>query len=330
MARPKKNKTVATNGLLEAIQFVGSILQEKGTPNETHILISNGWCVAFNGIVASGCKVSLSFFAAPNYYLLEKALSKCGEYEIETLPTSIVIKSGKFKAVIPCIDPVYINVSGIDENKIAINDEFKKGLEITGALANENGQTIHYASILINGQSLVSTENGVMLIEYWHGCDLPTNIAVPKALVAPLTKTNKKLIGFGYSETSVTFYFEDESWIKSQLFSEKWPNVERILNVQSNPVEAPKELWEALSVVAPHSTDNLVYFDNDLLASHSNINMGASYTVKGLQRGPIFNIKQLAFIKDYVKTIDFFAEGGKMTMWYGDKCRGVIAGRVQQ
>lgn len=328
MARPKKNKVAPTNGLLEAIQFVGNVLQEKGTPNETHLLFSNNWAVAFNGIIAAGAKVSSPIYAAPNYYLLEKALSKCGEFEIALDNSSLIIKSGKFKAIIPCIDPINIAVSNIDPNIHAINDEFKKGLEITGALANENGQTIHYASILMNGQSLVSTENGVMLFEYWHGCELPSGIAMPKALVGPLTKTNKKLTGFGYSQSSVTFYFEDESWIKSQLFSEKWPDIGRVLNVHSNPSEPPKDLWEGLAIVAPHSTDNLVYFDADVLRSHANSGIGAAYEVKGLPRGPVFNIKQLMFIKDYVKKIDFFAEGGKMTCWVGDRTRGVIAGRV--
>src|SRR4051812_15840752 len=102
MARKAKPKAT-TNGLLEAIQFVGSVLQEKGTPNECHLLLSNSWAVAFNGIIAAGTKVSLPLYAAPNYYLLEKALSKCKEYEIEATNSSLVIKSGKFKAIIPCI-----------------------------------------------------------------------------------------------------------------------------------------------------------------------------------------------------------------------------------
>lgn len=327
---PRKSKSkAATNNILEAIQFVGSVLQEKGTPNETHILLNNNWAVAFNGIIAAGAKVALPIRAAPNYYLFEKALAKSGEYEIEATQDKLTIKSGKFKAIIPCIDPIYIGVSSIDPNTHNIDDEFKKGLEITGALASENGQTIHYASILMNGKSLVSTENGVMLFEYWHGCDLPAGIAIPKALVGPLIKTNKKLVGFGHSASSVTFYFEDESWLRSQLYSEQWPDIGRVLNVPSNPIDTPKDLWEAVSIVAPHSTDNLVYFDNDILRSHADNGLGASYEVAGLPRGPIFNIKQLMFIKDYAKKIDFFAEGGKLTMWAGDRCRGAIAGRTR-
>lgn len=327
--RPK-SKSTATNELLQSLLFVGSVLKDQGSVNETHILLSNGYAVAFNGIVASGTKITSDIFAAANYSLLISALAKCGEeYSIVQEGNKLKITSGKFRAIVPCLDPILINVTHIDPNIAPINDDFKIALEATGALASDNGQTIHSASILMNGQSLISTENGVLLFEYWHGCDLPTNIAIPKALVAPLTKTTKKLVGFGCSDTTVTFYFEDNSWIRSQLFSEKWPDLERILNVESKPFDVPKDLWEGMVAVSPHSIDNLVYFGNGVLYSASNELMGASYEVKGLPKGPIFNIKQLMFIKDYAKQIDFFAQGGKMTYFLGDKCRGVIAGRVQ-
>lgn len=338
--RPKA-KAAATNELLQSLLFVGSILKDQGSVNETHVLLSNGYAVAFNGIVASGCAIPNSLYCAPNYTLLVAALTKCGEeYLIEqsgtnginenqTYPDKLKITSGKFKAIVPCFDPILINVTHIDPNIAPINDEFKIALAATGVLASESGEKIHTCSILMNGQSLISSENGVLIFEYWHGCNLPTNIAIPKSLVAPLTKATKKLVGFGCSNSTVTFYFEDNSWIRSQLFSEQWPDVGAILNVQSNPFDTPKDLWEALNAVGPHSTDNLVYFDSGMLRSHPNDSVGAAYEVKGLPKGPIFNIKQLQFMKDYAKQIDFFVQGGKMTMFFGDKCRGVVAGRVQ-
>ena len=330
MARKPRTPKAATNELLNQIRFVGSVLKEQGSPSETHIILSNNWAVAFNGVLAAGTKISSSLFAAVNYHLFEKALAKCGEeYSLSVDNHALVIKSNKFKAIVPCLDPTLINTSGIDAPTHQINDAFKKGLEITGALAAENGQAIHYASILINGQSLVSTDNGVLLIEYWHGCELPTNIAVPKSLVDPLIKTNKKLVGFGHSNNSVTFHFEDESFIKSQLFAEQWPSVDHLLSNECNPFETPRDLQEALNAVGPHSVDNLVYFDTDMLRSHPNDSVGASYSVKGLPRGPIFNIKQLDLMLKHAKQIDFFVQGGKMTYFFGENCRGVVAGRVQ-
>lgn len=330
MARSPRKPKAVTNELLTAIQFVGSVLKDEGSPSETHILLSNGWAVAFNGVVGAGASIKSDIYAAPNYKLFQAALAKCGdEYSIVQEGSNLKITSGKFKAIVPCLDPILINTSNIDPNIAPINDEFKIALEATGALASETGQTIHSASILMKGQSLISTENGVVLLEFWHGNNLPTDIAIPKALVAPLTKTIKKLTGFGCSDTSVTFYFEDGNFIKSQLYSDKWPDVGRILNNETNPFEVPKDLWEGIAAVEKHSVDGLVYFDSDVIRSHPNNTVGASYEIKGLPRGPIFNIKQLLSIKNYVKKIDFFVQGGKLTIWYGDKCRGAIAGRTQ-
>jgi hypothetical protein len=345
-AKPKAKG--ATNELLSAISFVGSVLKEQGSPNETHIILSNKWAVAFNGILAAGSVISWEGYAAPNFNLFQAAIAKCGEeFSIEAKsPTNediipgqnsniyvdkLIIKSNKFRAIVPCLDPSLLNVSGIDEKTHSINNQFIVALEATGPLASENGQKIHYCSILMNGKSLVSSENGTMIFEWWHGCDLPSGIALPKSLVPVLTKSNKKLVGFGHSNSSVTFYFDDNSWIKSQLFSEQWPDITGILNVQSNPFETPKDLWEGLQAIGPHSVDGLVYFDSSIIRSHPNDMVGASYEVKGLPKGPIFSIKQLEFIQPYAKQIDFFANGlnGKITAFYGDKCRGIIAGRSQ-
>lgn len=379
---PRKLKT--ENELLQQLLFVGSVLKDSGTINETHLLLSNNWAVAFNGVLAAGIKTSatdtnpninglINLFAAPNYALLVAALAKCGEdykveenkkackncngiggYQVPHFETGIIsdyegascaecngtgyniagikITSGKFKAIVPCLDPNLLSIGNIDPPTSSINEEFKKGLEVTAVLASETGQHIYTASILINGQSLISTENGVVIFEYWHGCELPTNIAVPKSFATALSKISKKPVGFGCSQSSITIYFEDESWLRTQLFSEQWPDVGRILNVQSNPFETPKDLWEGLSAIAPHSVDGLVYFSNNSLHSHSSDSVGASFEVKGLPKGPVFNIKQLMFLKDHAKQIDFFAHGpnGQMTYFVGANCRGVVAGRVQK
>lgn len=334
MAKRGKPTKAATksNAFLEAITFVGSVLKDTGTPSETHIYLKNNWAVAFNGILAAGTPIENDISACPNYFLFQQAVAKCGaDLTIAQLDNKLTVKSEKFKATIPCIDPELINIGGYDEATISVNDEFKKALEIVAPLVNENGQHIYNVSILLNGQSVISTENGSVILEAWHGNDLPTNLSIPKSVVEPLAKTTKKLVGFGYSDFSITFHFEDKSFIKTQLFKEQWPDVARILNADSKPFETPKELFEGVAAITSFSNDGLCYFDTDVIRSHKDENIGASYNVSGLPRGPIFSIKQLNVLKEHMKMIDFFCHGpnGPMTMFYGDKVRGVIAGRTQ-
>lgn len=338
MARPRKPKateqTKHTSAFLEALVFVGSILKEIGPPNETHILLSNNWAVAFNGILSTGIKIQEDIYACPHSKLIVEALSKCGETQsITQLDNNrLSIKSGKFKAIVPCIDPGLMNITAPDVPVAIINDSLKEGIEAVAVLASETSQKVYGCSILISGQSVITTDNGTMIFEYWHGLDLPPasyNLAIPKSMVQPLIKSGKKLAKLGFSNSSITFYFEDESWIKSQLFSDNWPEVSHILNTKANPFPVPADLWTALDAVAPFSPSGHVYFHSGSLHSHRETGAGASFEVAGLPSGPILSAKQLRLLKPHAETIDFLApgpSGSYATVFYGKKIRGLITG----
>jgi len=334
MARkPRQPKaSIEPNPFVEALKFCSVVLSDKGTPNETHILLNNKTATAFNGILGTGHLINEEIYAAPNNKLMIDALSKCGQnLSITQLDSNrLSIKSDKFKAIVPCIDPVLLSAIQPDNPIGEINENLKLGLEAVYVLVNDNAQDIHLCSILLKANSVIST-NGALLFEYWHGIDLPTLI-IPKSFAQSLSNINKKLVQFGFSENSFTVWFEDNSWIKTQLFNKTWPNVDEILNKTANPFPVPSELWEGLDAVTPFSEDGLVYFDNELIRSHENDGVGASYKVTGLPKGPKFTAKNLALIKPYAKQIDFLAQGTTqnttMLMFFGDNIRGCMLGRI--
>lgn len=326
--RPKKrtDQPKASNELLDAIKFVGLVAKDVGPIHETHIYIGSNWVTAFNGVIAAGHRITEDICACPHSTLMIQALTRCTEQisftQIDQVKLSI--KSGKFKAIIPCIDPTLLKLAAPDEPIANIDNRFIDGLEIVGTLTNENAQNIYSASIMMNGMSLVSTNAGKIIFEYWHGIDLPPGLALPKAIIEPLVKANKKLIKFGFSLSSVTFYFEDESWIKSQLYSKKWPDVSDVLNRPSTVTPVPVDFWNALDAIAPFASEGMAHFGRDSLASHDNPATGACYEVAGLLPGPIFPIRQLALIKPHATSIDFMAKD--CLMFYGNQIRGAIAG----
>lgn len=281
------------------------------------------WATAFNGVIAAGCPITEDIYACPNSKLIVEALSKCGEHiSFTQLEHKLSIKSDKFKAIVPCIDPTLLNIALPDNPICPITDAFKEGLSIVGTLANENAQSVHLASILMNGPSLIAT-NGKVVIEYWHGLNLPPGISLPKALVEPLNNT-KKLAQFGFSQSSVTFWFDDGSWIKSQLYVERWPDMGMVLNRPANAWPVSGSFWAGLEAVAGFTESGFVYFDAGVLRSHDNPSQGASYEVPGLPKGPAFPAKQLAMIRNYATRIDFLAKD--CLLFFGDNVRGAIAG----
>ena len=332
MARPKKRTTetppVKSNSFIDALKFISAVTKETGQPNETHVHLQNGWVTAFNGVLAAGQKIQEDLFCAPNNQLMIEALSKCGEHlSITQLDNNrLSIKSEKFKAIVPCVDPIILQVPIPDAPLGEVTDKLKTAIEAVGVLADDKAAQVYRASVLMRSGSVVAT-TGTILFEFWHGIDLPT-IAIPKSFVQSLSKLSKRLTKFGFSQSSITFYFEDESWLRTQLYADQWPNIEEILSHKSNPWTLPQDFYKGLDAVAPFSIDETVYFKKDLMCSHSTEKEGATYEVTGLPGGLVYSIKQLYLIKQYVKTIDFFVEG-KFTYFFGDAIRGVIAGRSQ-
>ncbi len=335
MKAPRIKSNAPKSSLITAIEFCSCVSEKVGAPYETHIGLRNNWAIAFNGFVAAGSPISEDIECYPHTMLLIDALSKCDEnYSLTKLDNDrLAIKSGKFKAIVPCLDPELMQRVEPDPQIVGITNKFKEAVEAVGVIASENANHVLTASVLMNGQTVIST-NRVMVLECWHGLDLPPDVPLPKQFVAALAKQKKNLTGFGFSSNSATFYFEDGCWLKTQLYSDKWPDISRVLNVQANLWPIDDGFYKALAAVAPFSEDGNVYFDTNLLMSHSDTTAGAQHECAGLPKGVVYPIKQLTIIKPYVQKIDWIANGvhdsSYCLVFYGETMRGVIAGRMKQ
>lgn len=332
--RSQKQSIETKSSLLQALEFCACVNEKLGAAFETHVGLKNKWAVSFNGIIAAGSPIEEDIYCYPHNLTLIEALSKCEEgYSFTQLDNDrLSIKSGKFKAIVPCLDPSLMQEALPDPWIVPITNKFKEAIDAVGVLANENAQHVLEASILMNGTTVIST-NRMMLLEYWHGLDLPPNIALPKQFVAALAKQKKNLTGFGFSSCSATFYFEDGSWLKTQLYNDEWPNVSNILNREANLWSIDPNFFKALSAVEPFSEDGNIHFDTNLLMSNPD-NTGASYEINGVPKGVVYPAKHLKIMKPYVKRVDYKAKGihdsSYCLVFQGDFMRGVISGRKAQ
>lgn len=330
--KPRSTKSIDKSPLLQALEFCSVVAEKIGSPHETHIGLRNKWAVAFNGIVAAGAPINDDLYCFAHTFTLVEALSKCSEsYSLTQLDQDrLSIKSGKFKAIVPCLDPLLMPNAEPDPQIVGITNKFKDAVEAVGVLASENAQHVLTASVLMNGASVIST-NRVMLLEFWHGLDLPPNVPLPKEFVKALVKQKKNLTGFGFSRSSATFYFEDGCWLRSQLYSDEWPDVSRILNREANLWTIDPSFFQALDAVAAFSEDGNVYSRLNLLCSHSHEGVGATFECNGVPAGFVYPIKQLLIMRPFVKQIDYMANGVHNSSYclyfVGDECRGVISGR---
>jgi hypothetical protein len=325
----KRPKPTSDSGLLASLKVLSSILKDEGSLLETHVLLRNGMAIVNNGMIAIGEPIKEDLNACPNGLMLKNALSKCGQsMSITQLETRLSIKSDKFRALVPCIPSEDYQPSFPDPPVAQLDDRLKVSLSAVAPLALDENSVVT-ASVLIHAGTVTATDRKV-IIQHWHGIDLPPMLALPKALIGPLIKNTKKLTGFGFSNSSCTFHFEDKSWLKSQYFAEKWPDINHILNKQVNAWPLPSGFYDGVKALEPFSENGFIYCDTNLMRSHEEGEIGATYEVYGLPKGSALNIKQLKMIEPFIKTVDFLVphNGHKMMLFYGDSIRGAIAGRV--
>lgn len=326
-ARKPKNDASGAATLIEALKFVALAQQKEGTPVQTHCSVNNGRIMAFNGTFATGHLIEDDLSACPHTTRLLDALTKCGaNVSIAQLDTGrLSIKSDRFRAFVPCIPFDQLPMIEPDAPCATIDDRLKIGFEMIAPILNETAQKAMFAGALLQANSIVSTNDHV-LVEYWHGIDLPPGLLVPKAALQAIAKTAKKLARFGFSQNSATFFFEDDSFIKTQLYSDRYPDYNNIFPLNVNPWPLPEGFFEGVRKIQSLSDDKIVYFDTaGLIVKDAQKNQSGSYDLEGLKIGLAFNMDYLSIVEAVFKQVDFEAEFGK-AVFFGENARGALMG----
>lgn len=325
-ARARKPKSEQEpSALLETLKFVSVAQHSDGLPYQTHCRIAGGTVIAFDGGMAVGSFVDEELNVCPNTKILIAALEKCKErISITELDSGrLSVKSGKFRALVPCLPFGDLQAIEPDVPCANISDALKPALAAVLPLTVDSDAEPFKCAVLLQAQTVVATNRHV-IIEAWHGIDLPPGLLIPRASANAIAKSKKPLKLFGFSHNSATFYFEDNSFIRTQLFESKFPAYERVLNIDTNPWPLPGGFYEALDNVATFSEDGRVYFRDGKMCSHIDDESGASFEVDGLKNDLCFNIEYLNLIREHAHKMHFDATANGMSAFFGDNVRGGI------
>lgn len=326
--RKRKNESAA-QPLIDALAFVGIAQSDIGAVEQTHCRFGYKALTAFDGVLAAGIPVETELLCCPHTGRLQKALERCdGVFSLaENANGSLTVSSGKFKAHIPLVRPDELMFVNPDEPIAPITDEVKTALLIASELAKEGAQRVIEASVLLRYGSAIGT-NGHVVIEAWHGCDLPT-VVLPKSFITALKKVNKPLAQFGFGNSSVTFWFEDGSWLRSQLYNEPWPKtLDEVLACPVPLTPLPEGFYDAVETVSPFTDDNYIRFVAGAVQTHSTADAGATVDLKGAPDGFNANKAYLKLAQPYAAVVAFAKARGDIPAMYfaGGNVRGVIAG----
>lgn len=340
--RRKTTPKKAVTGLLEAIKFVAFASDPDSKqlwPQYARIV--NGTISAGDGIMSAGHTIEEDLQLCPHIGRLIDALSKAGgSLSMSALDNGRLSISGGngLKAVVPCLAGEELPPLMPDMNIAPINDKIKEGFACVLRLAREDAETLVESSLLLRANTVIGT-NRTLMLEFWHGNDLPPNLAVPQPFAKAVSKITKPLVGFGYSEgRSITFWFEGGCWIRTKLMTGEWPDVDKILNAPtSNLIPVPEKLFEALEAVTSFSKDGAVHFsEGKLKSTYANATevdggpvYGASYEVPGLEAGSSVTARVMKLAKDAAKTMDYQTYDDRI-LFYNDDAwlRGVLMKRI--
>lgn len=325
--RSKKKVSEAAADLIAALDFVKVAQQDEGDARQTHCRIGGGYVSANNGVLSVATPLADDIDACPHTLKLRHALLHCGQtFKAVAGASGLVVRSGDYRATIPSVEAAMLPDAVPDPSCAVVDDRVRASLAEVAPLATEGADRVAYAAVLLRGGSAVAT-NGRCIMEHWHGIDLPPGLVIPKASVAAITSIKEPLVGFGFSQGSVTFHYENGSWLKTQLYAEQYPDVDSILNKEVEAVKFPaKEMEAAWSAVGKFCEQGVYFIDGEMRSSPDGV-AGAAYEVGDGVPDTSVNAKDFPLVLALADTIAW-QPMGKPTHFYGDQLRGVFIGPV--
>lgn len=333
--RRKKGAELPENiaALVRALEFVALAQSEEGTPQQTHCIVRNRMIVANNGIYAMGHPIPDDVSACPHTKRFLAALLKCdGSVSITVTANGwLNVKAGKFKAEIPTMDIADLHVPQPDASVCGLDSVVRDALAKVAGIAKENAPRVVLSSVLLRANTAAAT-TGTMLLEAWHGVDLPT-MALPKKAVAKLLEIDKPFVGFGFGGSSATFHFDDGSFFRTQLYTDQWPDIDRLLNEKTAAVPLPADFWPAIEGIRDfvENGSGFVVFSEGKVSSamaslQDRVQGRASYELASFGiDGKAIYLDLLDACRPHMGAVDFISYPEKLYFFGAEtKCRGII------
>lgn len=309
----------------DALKFVSPVITGK-TVEASHVVIDNGQLRASNGIVSMGCPVDVPLSCAPQAAGLQNALRRGGDVVALQMSTGgrLQVHSGRLRATVPCLPVADLPVQRPTGQAAAYDGAaLRDALEVVLPFASKDTLRPWANGVLLKGQSVYATNN-VCVVEYWLGEECPIPVNVPLAAVAAVVKHRDILETIFIDQHSISFVYQDGSWIRTLLLAQDWPDLTSILDRPSTPAPIPSELYDALRALKGFGTN--VRLENGLAIAGDPHDDGATYEIGGLaQVVGRYQTAALAALEDVATSADFSLYPAPM-LFYGDRLRGAIAG----
>lgn len=313
--------------MLKALKFVqGAVAKKDFVPALTHFQIKDGRVQGFNGNLSLSSPIDCDLEATPRATPFIKAIETCRDTVAMSITPAgrLSIKSGKFKAFVECTEEPFPEVVPEGEY-ITIEPGLLKAIKGMAPFIAQDASRPWATGILLRGGSAFATNN-ILVAEQWLGYQFPVEVNIPATAIKELLRVKEDPIGIQINDYSITFHFEGERWLRSNVSSLDWPDLSPLLDRETLQQPFPEGFFDALEDISSFADDlDRVFFVDGVVTTNPVDGEGASVAVEGLPQTGCFQIKQLLHLRDKATSIDLTQYPAPCN-FYGDNFRGAIVG----
>lgn len=269
-----------------------------------------------------------------------RAIDSCGDNEptLELRDGHLLLRAGRLRIKLPTLDAG--QYPSMEPDPVAFEPEAPL-LPVLSALAPfiaEDANQVWPMGVWLSDAGFAYATNNIILLRY--ACDFMANtghdINLPGSAVEELVRIGEEPVEFGVSANSVTFYFADGSWLKSQLIDKEWP-VETLDKLYAGAFgkaaerkfkDVPEDLRPALEALLPFCPEPkfpVVILGEDSVRTEDGASAAA---FEGFQKLPPsrFNGNFLQLVLGVAQRWQVAPDGGRAYFITRDDGRGMIAG----
>lgn len=321
--------------LKEDLKFVSNAVARKTHLDDrySHLLIKDGIAVAYDGLITMSTPIQIGIHIKPHAKIFAQAIETCSKNETVSLSVTkggkLSVKAGKFTAHVPLLDNEdEMDVPMPRGPEIEVSDElFDAIVEVAPYVGNDENRL--WATGVHITDKFVHATNSIVLIERFHGSAFPMDVILPLTTVETLIKIGKKPIRVQMDENSMTFWFDEQRWLRSALTDSEWPTAQitRMLSKPCSPVAMPSDFYSVVDQLAPFLNDRaMVRLEADSMSTSTEEEDGARIEIDVPNgAGQLYKHANLASLKGVAEKFDFTTFPDPCG-FYGKKLRGLLVG----
>lgn len=335
----KKEMSEENRALLAAVQKVTSI--QKGTnlsDRQSHCRFFNGYVVATNDVIIYGIPITgLSVECCPHSKTLVAALERCdGEITFVLEGSVLTVKSGKIRVPVPCLDASTLVDLQPDSRQGDAGPALATALGQAASLVLETAANLMCRAVFMGPGTVEGIHDSKAAIQIWHGVSPLPNIAMPKDSAVAISKNDSPLVALGLSNGTATFWFEDNSYLRTCLYDVKGPDFDKLFDckVMDAPKAIESDFFDAIKTMMPFSkvtldpssTEAVCFGDGKVWAgrhAHSDV-ASIDYPNSPIDEG-VFNGNYILMFEKFAETVVHDQYNCKL-YFAGGPIRGVIIG----